>query len=322
MKSKTRKVGTLATLVAASSLILAACGGGSDSGGSASPTGGDGAKCDIGMVQINQTAAFFTQMNEGAQEAAAANGCTLTIANANNDAAKQSSDIENFITQGVTGLIVVAIDVEGVLPAVAKAREAGIVTVAIDATLEDGAVDTFVGVDNAKAGAQIGEWAASNGLAEGATYGVVGAKNSFIQNQREDNFRSVVDAAGAVFTQSVSGDNVQEKAAQAAENLVTAQPDLNFIYTTGEPATVGAAAALAGNTKTKIIGWDLTKEVIAALDSGLAIAIVQQNPKQEGVEAVNEIKAILGGATPKGFIDVPIAIVTKADVEPYRAIFP
>ncbi len=42
----------------------------------------------------------------------------------------------------------------------------------------------------------------------------------------------------------MNGDNVQEKAATAAQNLVTAQPDLDFVYTTGEPATVGAVAAL------------------------------------------------------------------------------
>lgn len=315
MKTSRGRLGIAVAALAASALVLAACGGSNDGGG-------DGAKCDIGMVQINQTAVFFTQMNEGAQEAAAANGCTLTIANANNDAAKQSSDIENFVAQGVTGLIVVAIDVEGVLPAVAKAREAGIKVVAIDATLEDGAVDTFVGVDNFKAGEQIGAWAAENGLNDGSSYGAVNARNSFIQNQREDSFKAVVDGAGAVFTQAISGDNVQEKAARAAEDLVTAQPGLDFIYTTGEPATVGAVAALANNTTTKIIGWDLTKEVIAAIDSGLAVAVVQQDPKQEGVDAVNEIKSILDGGTPKGFIDVPIVIVTKANVDEFRSIFP
>ncbi len=303
------------------SLVLSACGGGSEEASSDSTAAAE-ASCVIGMVQINQTAAFFTQMNEGAEEAAAEVGCELTIANANNDAAKQSSDIEAFVAQGVTGLIVVAIDVEGILPAVKAARDAGIKVVAIDAELEAGSIDTFVGVDNAKAGATIGEWAAANGLGAEATYGVVGAKSSFIQNLREDNFRKIVDAAGATFTQSVSGDNVQEKAAKAAEDLVTAQPDLNFIYTTGEPATVGAVAALASNTKTKIIGWDLTKEVIAAIDSGLAIAIVQQDPKQEGVEAVKELKSLLSGGTAKGFIDVPITIVDKSNVDQFRPIFP
>lgn len=307
------------------SLTVAACGSGggaSPSGGSASaPTSGS-SECKIGMTQINQTAVFFAQMNEGATGAAKAAGCTLNIANANNDSAKQNSDIENFVSQGVTGLIVVAIDVNGVLPAVKAARSKGIKAVAIDAKLEDGSVETFVGVDNAKAGEQIGKWVVDKGLAKGKSYGVVDARNSFIQNQREDAFRKAVEAAGATHTQSVSGDNVQEKAAAAAQNLLTAQPNLDFVYTTGEPATAGAAAALKGTTKTKIIGWDLTKEVIGCIDEGLCSAIVQQNPKQEGVEAINELKSLLGGGTAKGFIDVPIAIVTKDNVDPYRAVFP
>ncbi len=293
---------------------------------SAAPTpstgGGGTAACTIGMSQINQTAVFFTQMNEGAKEAASANGCTLTIANANNDPARQNSDIENLVSQGITGLIVVAIDVNGVLPAVKAAKDKGIKAVAIDAELEKGAVDTFVGVDNAKAGEQIGQWMLDQGLIAGKSYGVVDAKNSYIQNQREDNFRKVVDAGGAVFKQAVSGDNVQEKAATAAQNLMTAQPDLDLVYTTGEPATVGAASILKAGSKTKLIGWDLTKEVIGAIDSGLATAIVQQNPKQEGVEAVNELQSIIGGGQAKGFIDVPITIVTKDNVDQFRPIFP
>ncbi|MGB4734190.1 MAG: substrate-binding domain-containing protein [Candidatus Nanopelagicales bacterium] len=310
-KSKTRKGATAFAAAIALSLTVAAC----SSDDSASD-------CDIGMVQINQTAAFFTQMNEGAEEAAAAAGCELTIANANGDPAKQNSDIENFVTQGVTGLIVVAIDVNGVLPAVQDAMADGIKVVAIDAKLDEGNYDTFVGVDNEAAGAEIGQWVVDEGLADGTSYGVIGAKNSFIQNQREDSFKAVVDANGMVFTQSVSGDNVQEQAADAAVNLVTAQPDLDYIYTTGEPATVGAVSALDAASATKIIGWDLTREVISGLDSGSVIAIVQQDPRTEGVEAVNEIKSLLDGEPAAGFIDVPIAIVTPGDVEPYRVVFP
>ena len=304
-------------------MLMTSCSTGNEPGGS---TGAQapaaGGKCVVGMTQINQTAAFFAQMNEGAQAAAKSAGCDLTIANANNDSAKQNSDIENFVTQGVTGLIVVAIDVNGVLPAVKAARDKGIKVVAIDAKLKDGSVDTFVGVDNAKAGKQAADWMIERDLVKGKQYGVVDAKNSFIQNQREDSFRAAVDAAGAIYTQSVSGDNVQEKAATAAQNLLTAQPNLDFVYTTGEPATVGATSALSPSGKTKIIGWDLTKEVITGIDNGVVTAVVQQNPKQEGVEAINELKATLGGATPKGFIDVPITIVTKDNVDPYRAIFP
>ena len=312
--------GTVA--IVASGLLLAGCSTGNETDTEASGDTAASGECSIGMTQINQTAVFFTQMNEGAQEAAEAAGCELQIANANNDSAKQNSDIENFVSQGVTAIIVVAIDVNGVLPAVEAAREQGVKVVAIDAKLEDGAVETFVGVDNDQAGAEAANWVIDEGLAEGSSYGVVDAKNSFIQNQREDSFREVIDAAGATHTQSVNGDNVQEKAATAAQNLVTAEPNLDFVYTTGEPATVGAAAALEGNEDTVIIGWDLTKEVIAGIDSGLVRAVVQQDPKQEGIEAVNELKSILDGGEPKGFIDVPITIVTKENVDKYRPIFP
>ena len=319
-----KRLGVFAA-AAALSLTLAGCAGAAEEAGSGTTeeatTEEATVECNIGMVQINQTAAFFTEMNKGAEEAAAEVGCELTISNANNDSAKQASDIENFITQGVNGLIVVAIDVNGVLPGVQAAMEQGIKVVAIDAALEEGNYDTFVGVDNEKAGAEIGQWAIDNGWAEGS-YGVVGAKNSFIQNQREDSFRAAVDAAGATFTQSVSGDNVQEQAADAATNLVTAQPDLSFIYTTGEPATVGVVSALGESSDTKVIGWDLTAEVIAGLDSGTVVGVVQQDPYQEGIEGVKEIKALLEGAEPKGFIDVPIAIVTTDNVDPYREVFP
>lgn len=306
-------------VLAAATLTLAACSSGNEAP-SASETGEPLADCVIGMTQINQTATFFTQMNEGVQEAAEKAGCELVIANANNDSAKQASDIENFVTQNVTGLIVVAIDVNGVLPALKQASSQGIRIVAIDAELEEGAADTFVGVDNEAAGAEAGQWVVDQGLAEGA-YGIVDARNSFIQNQREDSFRAVVEASGATFTQAVDGKNVQEQAATAAQNLVTAQPNLAFVYTTGEPATVGAVAALDPNSDTKVIGWDLTAEVISGIDSGLVTAVVQQDPRQEGVEAVNELVAILNGKEPAGFIAVPITIVTSENVDPYREIF-
>ncbi|WP_109473120.1 substrate-binding domain-containing protein [Ornithinimicrobium cavernae] len=320
----TPRAGLAVALGLSGVLFLGACSTGNEEPAPAdndngAETAADDGECTIGMTQINQTAVFFTQMNEGAQEAADELGCTLTIANANNDSARQSNDIENFVTQDVDGLIVVAIDVNGVMPAVEAAQAQGIPVVAIDAELEG--VETFVGVDNLAAGKEAGQWLVDNGLAEGRSYGVVDAKNSFIQIQREESFREVIDANGAEYTQSANGENVQETAATAAQDLVTAQPDLDFIYTTGEPATVGATAALSGGGETTVIGWDLTKEVIAGIDSGVVEAVIQQDPKQEGVEAVTELKAILGGAEPKGFIDVPITIVTSENVDDYREIF-
>ena len=68
------------------------------------------------LVQINQQALFFNDMNRGAQEAADAAGAELLIFNANNDPAAQNSAIETYIQEGVDGIAVVAIDVNGIMP--------------------------------------------------------------------------------------------------------------------------------------------------------------------------------------------------------------
>lgn len=320
------KLVALCTLVAVLALTAAGCAKKVDTG--TTTDGGTPAKTlKVGLVQINQQAIFFNQMNEGAQAAADEASIDLTIFNANDDAAKQNEGVANFVTQGFDAIIVVAIDVEGILPAIREAEKAGVKIVAVDAVVEDPSVSTQVGVDNAAAGEKIGQFVVdyikTNNVSP-ANIGVIGALNSFIQNLRKDSFVKVVEAAGAKITQTVDGQNRQEAAMTASENLFTAQKDTNLIYATGEPAMVGAVAAARSQNKTttaKLFGWDLTAEVIKGIDDGFVIGVVQQDPKTEGFEAVKACKTLVEGGTVEKFIDVPIVIVTKDNVEPYRAIF-
>ncbi len=63
------------------------------------------------------------------------------IFNANNDPAAQNNAIETYIQQKVNGLIVVAIDTNGIMSAVKAADAAGIPVVAVDAILPAGAAE-------------------------------------------------------------------------------------------------------------------------------------------------------------------------------------
>src|SRR5476649_314438 len=60
----------------------------------------------IAMVQINQEALFFTQMDQGAQAAAKAAGVELAIFNSNNDPSAQNNAIETYIQQKVDAILV------------------------------------------------------------------------------------------------------------------------------------------------------------------------------------------------------------------------
>jgi ribose transport system substrate-binding protein len=279
------------------------------------------------LVQINQQALFFNQMNEGAQAAADAAGVNLVIFNANNDPAAQNSAIETYIQQGVDGLAVVAIDVNGIMPAVEQAAAAGIPVVAIDAILPDtGPQLAQIGVDNAKAGADLGavfnEWATAAG---GAKIGIVGALNSFIQNVRLDGFEGAISGtAGVTMAGTVDGQNVQDTALAAAENLMTANPDMTAIYATGEPALLGAIAAVESQGRqadVKVFGWDLTASAIAGIDAGYVEAVIQQDPAGMGAAAVDALVTVTGGGTVEKSISVPVTIVNKGNVDDFRAMF-
>ncbi|NDL59096.1 substrate-binding domain-containing protein [Phytoactinopolyspora mesophila] len=313
----------MAVALAGSMLALAACGGNGDDGGNDGDGDGD---IKIGLVQINQQALFFNEMNAGAEEAAEDEGVDLTIFNANDDASTQNEAIANMVTQGFDALIVVAIDVEGIKPALAEAKDAGMAVIAVDAIVDDPNVDVQVGVDNDEAGRQIGEyvnsWIEENGA--DSNIGVVGALNSFIQNIRMDSFVETVEAAGGVITQTVDGENRQEAAMAAAENMVTAQDETSIVYATGEPALLGTVAAVRSQNaadRIRVFGWDLTAEAISGIDEGFVEAVVQQDPRAEGVVAVQAAKTLVEGGAVESPIDVPVAIVTSDNVDEFRSIF-
>jgi ribose transport system substrate-binding protein len=285
-------------------------------------------KPTIALVQINQQAIFFTQMNEGAQKAADAAGVNLVIFNANNDPAAQNNAIENYIQQKVAGIVVVAIDTNGIMPAVNAAGAAGIPVTAVDAILPKGPQKSQIGVDNEGAGKAMGEFFIkhlASDMGGKANLGIVGALNSTIQNIRQKGFEDVVKAnTGVTMAGVVDGRNVQDSALAAAENLMTANPDLTAIYATGEPALLGAIAAVESQGKqkqVKVFGWDLTAQAIKAIDAGYLVGVVQQDPAGMGAAAVNALVKAAKGETVDTKIPVPITIVTKENVEPYRAIF-
>jgi ribose transport system substrate-binding protein len=282
----------------------------------------------IALVTINQQALFFNQVNDGAQAAADKNGVKLVVFNANNVPTAQNSAIEDYITQKVDGIILLAIDVNGVKPAISAAKKAGIPVVAVDARIPDGDNAAFIGVDNKGAGEQIGKFFADyvkTKMGGSAKVGIVGALNSFIQNQRLDGFKSAAQAGGGVaFLDTVDGQNIQDVALTAAENLMTANPDMNALYATGEPALVGAISAVTSQQhtdKVKVFGWDLTAQAIKGIDEGWIVAVVQQDPYQEGATGVETLLKLKKGEPIQSSIDIPVTIVTKENVDKYRSLF-
>ena len=279
----------------------------------------------IALIQINQQAQFFTQMNDGAKAQASKKGHKMVIYNANNDPTAQNNAIETYIQQGVAGLIVVAIDTNGIMSAVIQAANAGIPVVAVDAILPDGPQISQVGVNNYGAGVLIANdflKYVDSKMGGKAKIGIVGALNSTIQNVRQKGFTDTLAKNKRVeIVGVVDGRNISEKAMGAAENLFTANPSMNAVYTTGEPALIGAIAATEAQgleNDIKIFGWDLTSHSINGIDRGYVISVVQQSPYNMGVYAVDVLNNTFNGKSVPRVIDVPVTLVTKSNVSQFK----
>jgi len=279
----------------------------------------------LALIQINQQAQFFTEMNKGAKAQAKKKGHKMVIYNANNDPTAQNNAIETYIQQGIDGLIVVAIDTNGIMPAVIQAANAGIPVAAVDAILPDGPQITQVGVNNYGAGVLIANdflKYVDRNLGGSAKIGIVGALNSTIQNVRQKGFTDTLAKNNNVkIVGIVDGRNISEKAMGAAENLFTANPSMNAVYATGEPALVGAIAATEAQgleKDIKIFGWDLTSHSINGIERGYVISVIQQSPYNMGVYAVDALDSTIKGGSVPRIVDVPVTLVTKSNVSQFK----
>ena len=113
----------------------------------------------IGLITKTDTNPFFVKMREGAKAEAKKLGVKLLTAagKAEGDNASQVTAIENMVNAGVKAILLVATDSKAIVPAVTKARKAGVLVIALDSPLEpQDASDALFATDNFKAGVLIG----------------------------------------------------------------------------------------------------------------------------------------------------------------------
>lgn len=161
MKRSFTKSG-VAVLILALILVVSACGSNnkdnsSSKGSAASPAASKAA--DKGNDKIKIGFSMDTLQEERWQKdrdlfkaAAEALGATVEVQSANSDDAKQISQAESLISQGVDVLVVVPHNAEATAAIVEKAHAAGIKVLAYDRLIKNSDLDLYVSFDNERVG--------------------------------------------------------------------------------------------------------------------------------------------------------------------------
>src|ERR1044071_10272247 len=144
-------------------------------GASATPTGKT-ATIKIGLITKDVTNPFFVKMRAGATAQAKKLGAKLLYAagKSSSDNAGQITAIENMVTAGVKGILITVADGKAENPAIAKARKAGVIVIALDTpTVPQNATNALFATNNFNAGILIGKYARAATKGQTVTIGML-----------------------------------------------------------------------------------------------------------------------------------------------------
>jgi fructose transport system substrate-binding protein len=287
----------------------------------------------VGLITKTETNPFFVKMKEGAQAKADELGAKLLTAagSFDGDNAAQVTAIENMVNAGAKGILITPSDTKAIVPAIQKAREAGVLVIALDTPTDpQDATDALFATDNFKAGLLIGQYAkaamgdtpvkiATLDLAPGITVGIL-RHNGFIAGmglaEVDASAVDLVNPEQVVCSQDTQGD--QAKGQTAMENCLTKDPEINLVYTINEPAAFGAQTAIknAGRDDVLVVSVDGGCVGTQGVKDGQIAATSQQYPLKMatmGVEAV--VNFAKTGEKPSGYTDTGVTLITDKAVE-------
>ncbi|ULB08545.1 sugar ABC transporter substrate-binding protein [Cereibacter azotoformans] len=299
------------------------------------------------LITKTDTNPFFVKMKEGATAKAQELGINLKsyAGRIDGDSESQVAAIETCIADGAKGILLTPSDTKGIVPSVQKARDAGILVIALDTPLDpiDAADGTFA-TDNFLAGELIGQWAQAK-MGDAAADARIAMLNLGVSQPSVDVLRAQgflqgfgVDLGdpnrwGDETDPRIVGHDVtdgnEEGGRRAMESLLAQDPMINLVYTINEPAAAGAYEALRSigrESDVLIVSIDGGCPGVQNVKEGVIGATSQQYPLQMAALGVEAIAAFAkDGTRPattegKDFTDTGVALVTDQPVEGVESI--
>jgi ribose transport system substrate-binding protein len=303
-------------------LVLCACTGG---GGSPAPAA---KKLTIAVIPKGTSHVFWQSIHAGAKKAAAELGVDIIWRGPirEDDRDSQVSEVEGFISRGVSGIVLAPLDESALMQPVANAKQAGIPVVIIDSGLKGDAYASFVATDNEKGGRVGGEQLAKVLGGKGKVVLLRYAEGSDSTNKREQGFLDVMKEHKGIQVVSANqyGGADVEGAYKKAEAMLSnyKRPDgslgLDGIFCPNESTAFGMLRVLQDNGwagKVRFVGFDSSDNLAKGLKSGHIDGLVLQDPVRMGYLGVKTMAAHLLGQPVEKRVDTGVHLATRENMD-------
>lgn len=236
------------------------------------------------------------------------------------DYSRQIQILDSMVARHVDGIVIAATERKALVVSIDRAAAAGIPLTVFDSGVDTTNYVSFVATDNVEGGRLAGRTLGQLLGGKGKVAMIMNAPGSGSTMDREKGFTEVMakDFPNIQVVATQYGMSDRAKAMSASENILTAHPDLDGIFASSEPSSVGAALAIKGrgvSGKVKLVAFDSSDGLLEDLKGGTIDAMVVQDPFKIGFEAVRTVVDKIRGKTPPKQLDLAARVIRKADLE-------
>jgi len=279
----------------------------------------------IAVIPKSTTHVFWRAVEAGAREGAKEAGAEMIWKGflKEDDPAQQIQIFEQFVAEDVSGIVLAPIEDAALKRPVAAAMQKGIPVVIMDSAFEGEPLKDFfvctVSTNNRRAGEMAGEQLGKllDGKGKVVLFRYIEVCAS--TGQREAGFLAAIKKfpeIQVIVDNRYSGTTISE-AHSAALNVLDKLKEADGIFCPNESSTFGMLLALKQNNlagSKKLVGFDTSPALVEGLKRGEIQALVAQNPKKMGREAVQALVAKMKGESVHAVIDTGAAVVTKENL--------
>jgi ribose transport system substrate-binding protein len=312
-----RRVMAAACAVALAAGGLVACG---DDDEETSAQDGGPKQVRVEMVMASLDNDFYIAQKEGIEaEAARLENADVQVSAGRERASTEEviGLIENALAQGVDAIAVNGSDTKPLLPVLRRVIDEGVPLVLFDAPADEleGEAAAYIGTDNEQGGRAAGEWLAGKLPEGGATAIVQCVAGHPVTRARVDGFKAGLGDAPFKVVADGDAECDRAKARRVMEDMLSAHPEIDAVFSTSDTQTPGAVAALeADGVDPVFVSFDAQPEVVEAIAAGAVIdASVAQSAKEIGTAAVKAAVGAARGEPVEKRTMVPVTVVDESN---------
>ena len=285
------------------------------------------AKIGVSMDKFDDN--FLTVLRNGmAEYAKTLPGVTLQIEDAKDDVSKQLSQVQNFIANGVTAIIVNPVDTSATAAITKAAADASVPLVYVNREPTDieklGPKAAFVASNETESGTLETKAVCKLLGGKGNILVIEGQLSNQAAVQRTKDIHDVVatpDCSGMKIIAEQTGEWDRTKGQNLMTNWLSKGMKFDAVISNNDEMAIGAIQAMksAGmDTKKMIVGGvDATQDGLAAMKAGDLKVTVFQDAAGQGKGAVDAALALAAGKPVEKKVYIPFQLVTPANMDQF-----